>query len=76
MKTILLKLIRLYQSIPGNFHNHCRFAPTCSDYAYEAINKYGVNKGLKLSIKRISKCHPFGNFGYDPVPCELRRKQK
>ena len=67
MKHILIAMIKLYQKIPGNFHNYCRFTPTCSNYAIEALNKYGTIKGLKLSIKRIAKCHPFGKSGYDPV---------
>lgn len=67
MKHILIAMIKLYQKIPGNFHNYCRFTPTCSNYAIEALNKYGTVKGLKLSIKRIAKCHPFGKSGYDPV---------
>ena len=46
----------------------CRFTPTCSNYAIEAINKYGPIKGFWLSIKRISKCHPWGDSGNDPVP--------
>ena len=46
----------------------CRFTPTCSQYAYEAIRKYGPFKGLYLAIKRILKCHPWGGSGYDPVP--------
>lgn len=45
----------------------CRFQPTCSEYAYEAIDKYGVKKGLDLSIKRVLRCHPFHAGGYDPV---------
>ena len=67
MKHILIAMIKLYQMIPGNFHNYCRFTPTCSNYAIEALNKYGTIKGLKLSIKRIMRCHPFGKKGYDPV---------
>lgn len=46
----------------------CRYTPTCSQYAIEAIRKYGVIKGGWLAIKRISRCHPFGGSGYDPVP--------
>lgn len=46
----------------------CRFEPTCSHYSAEAIQKHGVFKGIWLSIKRISKCHPWGKSGYDPVP--------
>lgn len=46
----------------------CRYTPTCSQYAIEAINKHGAIKGLWLAIKRIGRCHPWGGSGYDPVP--------
>ena len=46
----------------------CRFTPTCSQYAYQAINKYGFIKGGWLALKRLCRCHPFGGHGYDPVP--------
>jgi hypothetical protein len=46
----------------------CRFTPTCSQYALEALKKHGPIKGLWLSIKRIARCHPWGGSGYDPVP--------
>ena len=46
----------------------CRFTPTCSEYALEALKKYGVIKGLYLSVKRILRCNPFCKGGYDPVP--------
>lgn len=68
MKKISIKLIKIYQKIPLKTHNYCRFYPTCSNYAIEAIEKYGFIKGWYLSIKRILKCHPFGKKGYDPVP--------
>lgn len=45
----------------------CRFYPTCSQYAYEAVQRYGVLKGGKMAVKRILKCHPFNDGGYDPV---------
>lgn len=45
----------------------CRFYPTCSEYAYEAVDKFGIKKGLILSIKRVLRCHPFNDGGYDPV---------
>ncbi len=67
MKKIILKLINLYQITPLSSHKMCRFTPTCSEYAKQAISKYGVLKGLFLSIKRILKCHPFGKYGYDPL---------
>lgn len=67
MKKIILKLIKLYQITPLSSHKMCRFTPTCSEYAKQAITKYGVLKGIFLSIKRILKCHPFGKYGYDPL---------
>lgn len=65
---ISIKIIKAYQSIPGPWHNTCRFIPTCSEYAIEALSKYGFLKGWFLAIKRILRCHPFGKKGYDPVP--------
>ena len=68
MKKILIKLIRVYQNIPGEFHNYCRHFPTCSEYAIIAIDRFGAFKGSYLTIKRIIKCNPLGTYGYDPVP--------
>ena len=48
----------------------CRYTPTCSQYMKVSIERYGVLKGIKLGTKRILRCHPFGKFGYDPVPTE------
>jgi len=70
MKNLLLRLIRFYRhSISPLTPASCRFNPTCSAYAYEAINKYGATKGSWLAIKRLCRCHPFykGDY-YDPVP--------
>ncbi len=67
MKYILIKLIKLYQIIPGPWHSSCRHIPTCSNYAIEAINKYGTFKGSLMTIKRILRCNPWGTSGYDPV---------
>ncbi len=62
-------LIRMYQATFSLWLGpKCRFIPSCSAYAIEAIQKHGVWKGMALSIKRISKCHPRGGSGYDPVP--------
>lgn len=68
LKFLLLKLIDIYQKIPGNHHNKCRHIPTCSNYAKDAINTYGALKGGLLSLKRIIRCNPLGTKGYDPVP--------
>lgn len=68
MKKILIKLIKLYQITPMHAHSYCRFTPTCSNYMIEAIEKYGLIKGVYLGIKRIFRCNPFGKFGYDPIP--------
>jgi putative membrane protein insertion efficiency factor len=62
-------LIRLYQLIISPWIGPaCRFTPTCSQYGIEAFKKYGPVKGFRLTVKRISKCHPWGDSGYDPVP--------
>lgn len=67
--TILILPIRFYRyCISPLFPPTCRFTPTCSEYAIEAITKHGPIKGLLLSIKRICRCHPWGGSGYDPVP--------
>ena len=50
-----------------NLGHACRFTPTCSEYTKEAIAHFGIVKGLLLSLKRVSRCHPFGGYGYDPV---------
>jgi putative membrane protein insertion efficiency factor len=50
----------------------CRFYPSCSEYTYQAIVKFGLDKGVKLGIKRILRCHPFNCGGYDPVPDKER----
>lgn len=69
MKKIFIKLIRLYQRyISPLTPPTCRFHPTCSNYAIEAISEHGVIKGTWLAIKRILKCHPFHPGGFDPVP--------
>ena len=69
MRRIALGLIRLYQvtlspHVPGG----CRFHPSCSRYAYEAIERHGLFRGLRLAAGRILRCHPLHPGGYDPVP--------
>ena len=70
MKKLLLSLIRFYQKhITTKTKASCRFYPTCSAYAYEAINKYGALKGGWLALKRLLRCNPFNKGDYfDPVP--------
>lgn len=66
---ILLAPIYFYRSaISPMFPPSCRYVPTCSQYAVEAIKKYGPFKGTWLAVKRILRCHPWGGSGYDPVP--------
>ncbi|NLO19399.1 MAG: membrane protein insertion efficiency factor YidD [Ignavibacteria bacterium] len=72
LKQILLLLIKAYKLVISPlFLNSCRFYPSCSDYAYESIQRHGCIKGLFLTVKRISKCHPFHKGGYDPVPIKF-----
>ena len=64
-----LGLIRIYQSTLGPaLPTACRFEPTCSRYAYTAVERYGVWRGGYLSLRRLLRCQPFGGSGYDPVP--------
>lgn len=65
----LILLIRFYQYvISPAIGPKCRFTPTCSQYAVEALKKHGLIKGLGLAMKRVARCHPGGGSGYDPVP--------
>ncbi len=69
MRYLLLLPIKFYQLfISPLLGSNCRFQPTCSEYSYEAIKTHGFFKGLKLSVKRISSCHPWHEGGFDPVP--------
>jgi len=68
VKNLLLSLIKIYQKISSLFPARCRFYPTCSEYTKQAIQKYGVIKGGLMGVKRIAKCHPLNEGGYDPVP--------
>ena len=73
MNRLLIFLLKGYKKIISPITEKllgsaCRFTPTCSEYTIEALEKYGTTKGLSLGLKRLGKCHPWGGFGYDPVP--------
>ena len=69
MKLLLLGLIRFYQYALSPFlGSRCRFFPSCSAYAAEAVEKYGALKGLGLGLKRLAHCHPWNSGGFDPLP--------
>ena len=69
MKPLLLALIRFYQyAISPLLGRRCRFFPSCSEYAVEALDKHGARKGSLLAFKRLSHCHPWNPGGFDPVP--------
>ena len=69
MKHALLTLVRLYRMVISPvLPVACRYAPTCSEYCMEAIERYGCKRGLWLAALRIGRCHPFQAGGYDPVP--------
>lgn len=68
MRWLMIHLVLLYRATLGHFMGgHCRYQPTCSQYAIDAINKYGAIKGSWRAVKRIFRCHPFGKGGYDPA---------
>jgi len=69
MKYLFIFLVRFYQVVGSPLKPPtCRYTPTCSQYALEALKKYGAFKGSWLALKRIARCHPWGGCGYDPVP--------
>ena len=69
LQFIVLLPVYIYRySISPLMQPRCRYTPTCSEYTIEAVKKYGVLKGGRLAIKRISSCHPWGGSGFDPVP--------
>ena len=69
LRQIFVLPIRFYRLfISPVLGPHCRFQPTCSSYAIEAIEKFGILKGVWMAIRRISRCHPWHEGGYDPVP--------
>lgn len=69
VEAALVGLIRAYQlSLSSILGRRCRFLPTCSDYAQEAIRRHGAGRGSWLALKRVARCHPWGGSGFDPVP--------
>ncbi len=72
MTRILIGLIKFYKKafspiLEGLMGKACRFTPTCSEYMIQALERFGSKKGLRLGLKRIARCHPWGGYGYDPV---------
>jgi len=71
VRTLLILFVRAYQvTLSPLFSGCCRFEPSCSNYMIEALQRHGVFKGLYLGIRRLLRCHPFGDSGYDPVPLD------
>jgi len=69
MKTVLIALLRFYRyAISPMLGRNCRFHPSCSEYAIEAIQRHGALRGGWMAAKRVGRCHPFNSGGYDPVP--------
>lgn len=68
MKYIIIFFIKIYQKIPGPWHNYCKHLPTCSNYAIGVFQEFGFLKGFYLSFKRIIKCNHWNIGGYDPIP--------
>jgi putative membrane protein insertion efficiency factor len=69
MRHLAIALVRLYQlTLAPFFRGHCRFHPSCSQYAIEAFARHGFARGLVLAVRRLMRCHPFGAHGADPVP--------
>jgi putative membrane protein insertion efficiency factor len=69
LRSIVLALIRFYRKgISPFLPASCRYTPTCSGYALEAVTRYGALKGGWLTVRRLLRCHPWGGSGYDPVP--------
>ena len=73
LKTFFISLIKFYKIFLSPFLGaNCRYVPTCSDYAIQAIEQKGIIKGIYISFKSVLRCHPFGSSGYDPVSNKRR----
>ncbi len=68
MKRILIEAVNLYQHATAHRPSPCRYIPTCSQYAKEAVIEHGAIRGTGLAARRLCRCHPWGPFGFDPVP--------
>jgi putative membrane protein insertion efficiency factor len=69
MTTLAIGAVRLYQwCVSPLIPCHCRFVPTCSEYACEALQKHGLLRGIWVTLGRLSRCHPWAKSGYDPIP--------
>lgn len=69
VRRVLIGMVKVYQvGISSWTPPSCRFTPTCSAYAVEALERYGALRGTWIAVRRILRCHPWGGFGYDPVP--------
>ncbi len=64
----LARLVRIYQSVTAGRPSPCRFVPSCSTYALEALESHGALRGSALAARRLCRCHPWGGHGFDPVP--------
>ena len=74
IQSVMIKLIKFYQNwVSPIFPQRCRFNPTCSEYFIQALKTHGLFKGTLLGIRRISKCHPWGSKGIDPVPAPKKK---
>jgi hypothetical protein len=79
MTRLSLLVIRLYRVTLGPLFavmSGCRFTPTCSEYGYSAIERFGWRRGWWLAVRRIGRCHPWGGSGYDPVPDEYPHRHR
>ena len=72
-RALLIKIIRLFQAVTVRRLPVCRFDPSCSSYAIEAVSQHGASKGAWYAMRRIARCHPWGGWGYDPVPLPNQR---
>ena len=70
----IIACIKIYQLLVSPIiGQNCRYLPTCSEYTIECLKKFGLIKGIILSFKRVSKCHPWGSHGYDPIPNRIEK---